>query len=136
MVLNTFFDTTRGHVGLAGAKPVDLICEEGKNPSTYADFKGNMNIAALREFIAEHGAEQVAAIGMDPDPETGEPRQAIAEFTRLAIPRRVYTQSHLDVIADALKAIKDRRETVPGYEIIEQAKVLRHFTAKLQPARA
>lgn len=342
VVSNTFFDTTRGHVGLAGGIPVDLVCEEGKHPAKYADFKGNMDVEALEAFITEHGVEAIAAIVMtitnnsvggqpvsvanmrevhqiarkhgillvidaaryaenayfvkqrepefadtsireitrqtfaladvftmsakkdaivsmggliavrddpdlvskiksaviagegfltygglagrdlealavgieeglgedylryrigqseylgerleeydisfqkpvgghgvfvdagallphlpwyrfpghalavelyleagirtcdigsyllDPHPQTGEPQQAIAEFTRLAIPRRVYTQAHLDVVADALKAIKDRAESVPGYEIVEQAKVLRHFTAKLRPVR-
>ncbi len=339
---NTFFDTTRGHVGLAGGIPVDLLCEEGRHPAKYADFKGNMDVDALEAFIAEHGADAVAGIVMtitnnsvggqpvsianlravrrvasahgihliidaaryaenayfvkqrepefadasireitrhtfalgdvftmsakkdaivsiggligvrddpqlvaklkslvvayegfltygglagrdleaiavgleegldedylryrigqceylgdrlheyeiafqnpvgghgvyvdaaallphlpwyrfpghalaielyleagiracdigsyllDPNPQTGEPQQAVAEFTRLAIPRRVYTQAHLDVVADALKSIKDRAQTVPGYEIVEQAKVLRHFTAKLRPVR-
>jgi tryptophanase len=72
---------------------------------------------------------------MDPDPMTGEQQQAPAEFTRLAIPRRVYTQAHLDVIADALKTIKERSREVPGYEIVWQAAVLRHFTGKLQPVK-
>lgn len=342
VVSNMFFDTTRGHVGLAGGIPVDLVCKEGKDPAVYADFKGNMDTEALEAFIAEKGAAEISAIVMtitnnsvggqpvsvanmrkvsriahengirlvidaaryaenayfvkqrepefagmsireitrqtfaladvftmsakkdaivsmggliavrddpalvaeikgrvvayegfltygglagrdleamaigleegleedylryrigqsqylaerleaygiayqnpvgghgvfvdagallphlawyqfpghalaielyleagiracdigsfllDPDPRTGRPQQAVAEFTRLAIPRRVYTQAHLDVVADALKAIKDRAETVPGYEIIEQAKVLRHFTAKLRPVR-
>ncbi len=340
VVSNTFFDTTRGHVGLAGGLPVDLVCAEGRDPSTPADFKGNMDVPALEEFIAENGAEQIAAIVMtitnnsvggqpvsvanmravsavakqhgillvidaaryaenawfvkqrepefkdasirditratfalgdvftmsakkdaivamggllavrdnpelvarlkgsvvafegfltygglsgrdlealaigieeglnedylayrigqneylagrlteygipfqdpvgghgvfvdagavlphipwyqfpghalaielyleagirscdigsyllDPHPVTGEPQQAISEFTRLAIPRRVYTQAHLDVIADAIANIRDRAETVPGYEIVEAPTVLRHFTARLRP---
>ncbi|MEO7349825.1 MAG: tyrosine phenol-lyase, partial [Terrimesophilobacter sp.] len=70
---------------------------------------------------------------LDTDTVTGEARQSPKEFTRLAIPRRVYTQSHLDVIVEALTAIKDRAHTVPGYEIFEQAKVMRHFTAKVRP---
>ena len=70
---------------------------------------------------------------MDRDPVTGEEQQAPLEFTRLAIPRRVYTQAHLDVIADALVAIKERAEQVPGYRIISEPKVLRHFTSKLLP---
>ncbi len=342
VVSNTFFDTTRGHVGLAGGIPVDLVCKEGTDPAVYADFKGNIDVAALEDFVAKRGPAAIAGIVMtitnnsvggqpvsienmrevsrithangillvidaaryaenayfvkqreaefagssirditrqtfaladaftmsakkdaivsmggliavrdnpalvadiksrvvpyegfltygglagrdleamaigleegldedylsyrigqseyladrldsygigfqnpvgghgvfvdagallphipwyrfpghalaielyleagiracdigsyllDPDPVTGEPQQAIAEFTRLAIPRRVYTQAHLDVVADALKAIKDRAETVPGYEIVEQAKVLRHFTARLRPVR-
>jgi tryptophanase len=337
---NTFFDTTRGHVGLAGGRPVDLVCPEGLDTGAYADFKGNMDVAALRDFIVQHGVESIAgivmtitnntvggqpvsvanmrqvsqvarefglpllidaarfaenalfvkqrepefaqaslrhitkemfsygdlftmsakkdaivsmgglvgvrdnpelverikanvipfegyltygglagrdleaiAIGleegldedylryrigqsqyladrleadgvpfqspvgghgvfvdagrllphipwqqfpghalaielyleagvracdigsllMDRDPVTGQPQRAPAEFTRLAIPRRVYTQAHLDVVADALAAVKDRADSVPGYEIVWEPKVLRHFTARLRP---
>ncbi|MDO5629668.1 MAG: tryptophanase [Mobilicoccus sp.] len=72
---------------------------------------------------------------MDRDPVTGEQQQAPLEFTRLAIPRRVYTQAHLDVIARALGAIAERAETVPGYEITWEPKVLRHFTSHLRPVR-
>ena len=75
----------------------------------------------------------IGSLLMDRDPVTGAEQQAPAEFTRLAIPRRVYTQAHLDVVADALKAIKERAETVPGYQIEWEPKVLRHFTARLQP---
>jgi tryptophanase len=342
MVSNTFFDTTRGHVGLAGGRPVDLICAEGLDTSTYADFKGNMDVEALVNFIGVHGAESIGAIVMtitnnsvggqpvsvanmravsevakkhgilliidaarfaenaqfvkereeefkdasikeitratfaladaftmsakkdaivnmggligvrdnpglvdqikgnvipfegyltygglagrdlealaiglqegqdedylryrigqsqyiadrfaedgipfqnpvgghgvfidagkllphipwnyfpghalaielyleasiracdigsylmDPDPVTGEAQRAPAEFTRLAIPRRVYTQAHLDIICDAAVAIKERASEVPGYEITWQAPVLRHFTGKLRPVR-
>lgn len=342
---NTLFDTTRGHVTLAGAIPVDMVCAAGRDPATYADFKGNIDIRALQAFIAEHGVEAIAGIVMtitnnsvggqpvsianlrevsgiarrhgiplildaaryaenayfvkqreaefadasireitrqtfalgdvftmsakkdavvtmggligvrdgrsqaelidaikgrvvpyegfltygglsgrdleamaagldegleedylryrigqsrylaerldtwgvdyqrpvgghgvfvdaaallphipwyqfpghalavelyleagvrscdigsfllDPDPLTGQPQRAVAEFTRLAIPRRVYTQAHLDVVARALGAIKERAHSVPGYEIVGQAKVLRHFTARLRPIR-
>lgn len=339
-ISNTFFDTTRGHVGLAGGRPVDLVCPEGLDTTTYADFKGDADVSAMRAFINEHGVENIAgivmtitnntvggqpvsvanmrevrkladefgllliidaarfaenamfvkqrepefadasikeivretfkygdiftmsakkdaivnmggligvrdneeivnkiksnvipfegyltygglagrdlealAVGleegmdesylryrigqseyladrlraggvpfqdpvgghgvfvdagkllphipwhqfpghalaielyleagiracdigsflMDRDPVTGEAQQAPAEFTRLAIPRRVYTQAHLDVVADALIAIKARAEQVPGYEIMWEPKVLRHFTSKLRP---
>jgi tryptophanase len=70
---------------------------------------------------------------LDPDPRTGEQLQAPFEFCRLAIPRRVYTQAHLDVVCEALKAIKERAASVKGYEITWQPKVLRHFTSKLKP---
>ncbi|GMA38203.1 tryptophanase [Mobilicoccus caccae] len=70
---------------------------------------------------------------MDRDPATGEQQRAPLEFTRLAIPRRTYTQSHLDVIAEALGEIADRAEQVKGYEITWEPKVLRHFTSKLRP---
>lgn len=67
------------------------------------------------------------------DPDTGKQLEAEFEFTRLAIPRRVYTQSHLDVIADALINIKERASKIKGYKIVEEPPILRHFTAKLRP---
>lgn len=68
------------------------------------------------------------------DPDTGVQLKAQFEFCRLAIPRRVYTQSHLDVIAQALIEIKKRSAQYKhGYKITWEPKVLRHFQAKLQP---
>ncbi|MEG2788730.1 MAG: beta-eliminating lyase-related protein, partial [Romboutsia sp.] len=72
---------------------------------------------------------------LDNDPVTGEQRQSELELTRLAVPRRVYTQAHLDVIVDALIAIKEKAEEIKGYEITWQPKVLRHFTSKLKPMK-
>ena len=67
------------------------------------------------------------------DPDTKEQLQAEFEFTRLAIPRRVYTQAHLDVIVDALIEIKKRAHEVSGYEITWEPPILRHFQAHLKP---
>ncbi len=67
------------------------------------------------------------------DPDTGKQLEAEFEFTRLAIPRRVYTQSHLDVIADALINISERASEIRGYRIVEEPPILRHFTARLAP---
>lgn len=73
---------------------------------------------------------------LDNDPITGEQREAELEFTRLAIPRRVYTQAHLDVVVNALINIKERYKDIHGYEITWQPKVLRHFTSKLKPVES
>ncbi|MCT4631452.1 MAG: tryptophanase [Firmicutes bacterium] len=67
------------------------------------------------------------------DPDTGEQLKANFEFTRLAIPRRVYTQAHIDVMADALIAIKERANQVQGYKITWEPPILRHFQASLAP---
>lgn len=67
------------------------------------------------------------------DPDTREQLKSKFEFTRLAIPRRVYTQSHLDVVADALAEIKKRSDKLRGYRITWEPDVLRHFTARLEP---
>ena len=58
-VSNTFFDTTRANIEFSGAAGVDLICEEGKHPAIPAPFKGNIDIQALKKFIAETGAENI-----------------------------------------------------------------------------
>lgn len=52
------------------------------------------------------------------------------ELVRLAFPRRVYTQSHLDYVAEALNYLADRAEHLPGVHIVWQAPTLRHFTAR------
>lgn len=70
------------------------------------------------------------------DPDTGEQLKSEFEFTRLAIPRRVYTQAHLDVIAEALISIKERAHEVKrGYKIVWEPPILRHFQAHLEPIK-
>ncbi|MEO7317066.1 MAG: tryptophanase [Ginsengibacter sp.] len=61
-VSNTLFDTTRANIEFSGAEGVDLICEEGKHPSTPAPFKGNMDTVLLRKFIEEKGAENIPLV--------------------------------------------------------------------------
>ncbi|MBK6329015.1 MAG: tryptophanase [Bacteroidetes bacterium] len=56
---NTLFDTTRANIEFTGAEGVDFICEEGKNPSIIAPFKGNIHIENLKDFIHEKGAENI-----------------------------------------------------------------------------
>jgi tryptophanase len=55
------------------------------------------------------------------------------ELVRLAIPRRVYTQSHIDYVVEAILEVHERREQIRGLELTCQAKFLRHFTARFRP---
>lgn len=69
----------------------------------------------------------------DRDPLTRENRFNGLDLLRLAIPRRVYTDNHMNVVAAALKNIFDRRETITkGVEIVWEAELLRHFTVELE----
>ena len=67
------------------------------------------------------------------DPETGAESAAPMELVRLAIPRRVYTQSHVDYVVEAILNVWERRAAVRGYRFLEQAPFLRHFTARFAP---
>lgn len=66
------------------------------------------------------------------DPETGTEIPAALELVRLAVPRRVYTQSHIDYVADAFVRINERKKTIRGYKFVYEAPFLRHFTARFE----
>ena len=67
------------------------------------------------------------------DPEDNQWHYPALELLRLAIPRRTYTQSHLDYVADSLAAIKSRADNVRGYKYAYAPEFLRHFTARFEP---
>lgn len=67
------------------------------------------------------------------DPETGKHRYPSLELTRLAIPRRVYTQAHMDVTAEAIKAVYDARDQAKGLRMVYEPKYLRFFQARFEP---
>jgi len=69
------------------------------------------------------------------DPETGADRRPALELTRLTIPRRVYTQAHMDVAAESVKAVYDARQTMRGLRMIYEPKYLRFFQARFEPLR-
>ncbi len=56
---NTLFDTTRANIEVSGAEGIDILCDEGKLPTTPAPFKGNMNVGLFERFIQEKGAENI-----------------------------------------------------------------------------
>jgi tryptophanase len=68
-----------------------------------------------------------------PDPKTGEIIYPKLELVRLAIPRRTYTQSHMDYVADCFARIKGRAKSLRGYKFTYAPELLRHFTARFEP---
>lgn len=79
---------------------------------------------------------EIGAILADRDPVTRENRYPALELLRLAIPRRVYTNNHMDVIAAALKNVYDRRaEITRGFVITREQPIMRHFTVELDRAK-
>ena len=62
-----------------------------------------------------------------------EKKPAAMELVRLAIPHRVYTQSHVDYVIEAILQVYDRRESIGGYRIVQQPPFLRHFSARFEP---
>jgi len=76
---------------------------------------------------------EIGTLLADRDPITRENRYPALEFLRLAIPRRVYTNNHMDVVAVALKNVFDQRhEITKGFEIVFEAPIMRHFTVELK----
>jgi len=67
------------------------------------------------------------------DPETGKQQCSPLELVRLTLPRRVYTQSHFDWVIESFSRVMDRKDSLRGYRIVEEAPILRAFTAKLAP---
>ncbi len=67
------------------------------------------------------------------DPATGKEVFPELEMVRLAVPRRVYTSAHIEFVAETICSVFRDRDAIRGYEIVYEAPVLRHFTARMRP---
>jgi tyrosine phenol-lyase len=67
------------------------------------------------------------------DPETGANRRPPLELVRLTIPRRVYTQAHMDVVAEAVWDVYQRRNEISGLKMVYEPEYLRFFQARFEP---
>jgi tryptophanase len=92
-------------------------------------------IALVNALYVEAGVRGVeigtVMFGRKPD---GSEAPAAMDLVRLAIPRRVYTQSHIDYVAEAVVAVASKPNELRGYRIVNAPAVLRHFTARFEPA--
>jgi tryptophanase len=98
-----------------------------------AEFPGQALACAFFLEGGIRGVEIGTFMFGGPDPKTGEERTARLELLRLAIPRRVYTQSHLDYVVEVAEQVARLAKSMRGYRIVEASPHLRHFTAKLAP---
>ncbi|MFB6274377.1 MAG: tryptophanase [Salinibacter sp.] len=95
------------------------------------DYPGQALAVALYTTGGIRGCEIGSVMfGQQPD---GSEEPADMELVRLAIPRRVYTQSHVDYVIECFEQVYDRREELRGFEMTEEPPQLRHFTAHFRP---
>ena len=97
------------------------------------EYPGQSLAVALYGVGGVRGCEiGTVMFGLHPD---GTEHPAAMDLVRLAIPRRTYTQSHIDYVIEVCAQVAQQRERLPGYRIVEQAPALRHFTARFEPLR-
>ncbi|MEA2008885.1 MAG: tryptophanase [Chloroflexota bacterium] len=98
-----------------------------------ADFPGQALAVELYREGGIRGVEMGSVAFAYPDPDTGEIIYPELELVRLAIPRRTYTQTHMDYVAEILGRIAKRGGELKGYRITYEPKLMRHFTAQFEP---
>ncbi len=144
-----YLETRIRQVGYLGQRLMDFgipVQQPIGGHAVFVDAKRFLPNLAKEEFQAQtlavelyleagiRGVE-IGALLADRDPVSRENRYPVLELMRLAIPRRVYTYNHMDVVAVALKNIYDRRDTIrKGLKIVDEAPIMRHFTVALDLA--
>ncbi len=125
---NTLFDTTRANIEFSGAEGIDLICEEGKHPDVPAPFKGNMDLAGLKQIIKEKGAENIplCIITVTNNSGGGQP----VSMQNIRAVRKICSENNIPVFIDACRFaensyfIKLREEGYSNKPVFEIAREL------------
>ena len=93
----------------------------------------NIMYEGFTTYGGMNGSVEIGTILADRDPFTHKNRYPELELVRLAIPRRTYSLNHMQYIAAVIKQIYDTRANAKrGYQIIDEAPIMRHFTVKLE----
>jgi tryptophanase len=96
-------------------------------------YPGQALAVALYEVGGVRSCEiGTAMFGRQPD---GSERPAAMDLVRLAIPRRTYTQSHIDYVIEVCARVKEMAQELPGYRMVHEPPALRHFTATFAQIR-
>ncbi len=117
----------------AGGHAVYLVANEFLSHIPVEQYPGQALVGAL--YV--HGGIRCVEIGslmFGKYDDQNKLMPAQLELVRLAIPRRVYTQSHIDYVAEVIIEVFTNRKKIKGLTIVEEAPTLRHFTVKLKPA--
>lgn len=97
-----------------------------------AQFPGQALVCALFRHAGVRGVEIGSVMFGRVDPDTGESSHPPMELVRLAVPRRVYTQSHIDYVIEATIEVYQKRQQLRGLRITHEPEALRHFTAQFE----
>ncbi len=97
-----------------------------------SQFPGQALVCALYRHAGIRAVEIGSVMFGRVDPDTGEASHPPMELVRLAIPRRVYTQSHIDYVVEATVEVFEQRERIRGLRITAEPEALRHFTAQFE----
>jgi tryptophanase len=96
------------------------------------EFPGHALACALY-LSAGVRAVEIGSLMAGRDPATGRNRRARMELLRLAVPRRTFTDNHMDYVGDAVEVLFERRDEIVGMEFASEAPVLRHFSSTFRP---
>ena len=115
----------------AGGHAVYIDAKKFLTHIPVSDFPGQ---SLACELYIEGGirTSEIGSLMFGGKDENGVEFYADHELVRLAIPRRTYTQSHIDYVIEVLELIKDKSHKINGLKIFDESKTLRHFTAKLE----
>jgi len=142
-----YLETRIGQVAYLGQKLLDhgvpVLVPFGGH-AIFIDAKKFLSNIPKEEYIAQSlaveiyveggvRAVEIGTIMADRDPISRENRYPELELIRLALPRRVYTNNHMDYVAATIINVFERREQIKsGYKIVSEAPILRHFTVELE----